>query len=370
MGKPLALLASLACACSAPQKSEPPAWHGASDEPEPARPGDGTPMADAGAASTAGLHVRAPVSVPAYADLGFAPLPVDDVLATGAPPPAPAERRIRLQQADMLRKLVDATQPSSPDYPELSYRLGDILASEAFLQYADARAAAGTVEAKRLSDGARQLAEQALRALMPAAKAASYARRDDVLFLAGRLALALGRGAEARTLMMELLKNYPASRHVPHAYLLFGDYFLAEGKLTDAEKFLDKVAQFPQAQAAVACALVHKGRIRLGLGQLPAAQKVFTGARRFSQAARLAALDAAAADGEALVLYYLGEQRWAAAAAKTDAAAALEAWREVARALQAAADHPSARPEHRTEAQAAAKLAAENAATLEGRLSR
>lgn len=368
MGKPLALLASLACACSAPQKSEPPAWHGASDEPEPARPGDGTPVADAGAASTAGLHVRAPVSVPAYADLGFAPLPADALLATGSPPPA--ERRVRLQQADMLRKLVDATPASSPDHPDLSYRLGDILAAEAFLQYADARAAAGTVEAKRLSDGARQLADQALRALMPAAKAASYARRDDVLFLAGRLAMALGRAAEARTMMMELLKNYPASQHVPHAYLLFGEYFLADGKLTEAEQFYDKVAQFPQAQAAVASALVQKGRIRLGRGELPAAHKLFSGARRLGQAARRPTLDAAAADGEALVLYYLAEHRWAAAAAQKDAATALESWREVARAFQAAADHPSARPEHKTEAQAAAKLATENAATLEGRLPR
>jgi tetratricopeptide (TPR) repeat protein len=72
-----------------------------------------------------------------------------------------------------------------------------------------------------------------------------FRRMDEVLF-----ALAFGleqmrQMPKARQVYHRLIKDYPQSRFIPHAYLSFAEFFFNEGEMTPALQFYTKVTEFP-----------------------------------------------------------------------------------------------------------------------------
>lgn len=77
--------------------------------------------------------------------------------------------------------------------------------------------------------------------------APSYARFDAVLAEHAQLELAANDAGRARQLYSRLIKSYPASRHIPCAYYTFGQHFARTNAHANAERFFEKVAQFPNS---------------------------------------------------------------------------------------------------------------------------
>lgn len=73
----------------------------------------------------------------------------------------------------------------------------------------------------------------------------NYRRMDEVLF---SLAFGLEEARQfdrARQVYHRLIKGYPQSRFIPHAFLSFGEYYFGEGDMRAAQQFYNKVTEIP-----------------------------------------------------------------------------------------------------------------------------
>jgi len=72
-----------------------------------------------------------------------------------------------------------------------------------------------------------------------------YGRMDEVLFSLAFGLEELRQHDRARQVYHRLIKGYPQSRFIPHAYLSFAEFFFGEGEMTASLRFYDKVVEFP-----------------------------------------------------------------------------------------------------------------------------
>jgi tetratricopeptide (TPR) repeat protein len=73
-----------------------------------------------------------------------------------------------------------------------------------------------------------------------------YARMDEVLFSLAYGLDEMHRQEQSRLVYLRLIKNYPESRFVPHAWLSFAEYYFNEEQDMDAARqFYDKVLETP-----------------------------------------------------------------------------------------------------------------------------
>ena len=73
----------------------------------------------------------------------------------------------------------------------------------------------------------------------------NYGRMDEVLFSLAFGLEELRQHDRARDVYHRLIKSYPQSRFIPHAYLSFAEFFFNEGEMAAALRFYDKVTEFP-----------------------------------------------------------------------------------------------------------------------------
>ncbi len=73
----------------------------------------------------------------------------------------------------------------------------------------------------------------------------NYGRMDEVLFSLAYGLDELRQHDRARQVYSRLIKGYPASRFVPHAYLSFAEFFFNEADMGAALQFYNKVVEFP-----------------------------------------------------------------------------------------------------------------------------
>jgi tetratricopeptide (TPR) repeat protein len=144
---------------------------------------------------------------------------------------------------DELRRALPGTETSSPRRADLLWDLG-----LAWLWLADAAAEPQRAEAR---------AEATKTLAILARDHPQYQRRDHALYLLGRVLMEQAAGAprenerseqaaqQARRVYFELIKSFPTSRLVPHAYVQFGDYYFDRGDLESASTFYERVLQFP-----------------------------------------------------------------------------------------------------------------------------
>ena len=72
-----------------------------------------------------------------------------------------------------------------------------------------------------------------------------FPRMDEVLFSLAFGLEELRQQDRARQVYHRLIKGYPQSRFIPHAYLSFAEYYFAEADMVAALRFYDKVTDFP-----------------------------------------------------------------------------------------------------------------------------
>jgi TolA-binding protein len=186
-------------------------------------------------------------------------------------------QNIQDEVIDNLKVLIQETDDKDPEKADLLYRLAEAYANKVrFWHY---RALENQIKSEnpktpkserpkymRESKAAFEqekkwlvFAVKVYKAIAENPRFKNYPRMDEALFY---YAYTLGQAKyddQARTIFHRLIKDYPNSRFIPDAYMSFAEYyFKKENDLAKAEKFYDKVLEFPKARVYV-YALYMKG---------------------------------------------------------------------------------------------------------------
>ncbi|MCP4446311.1 MAG: tetratricopeptide repeat protein [Myxococcales bacterium] len=172
-------------------------------------------------------------------------------------------KNIRNAQIQIYKQLIDDTDPKSKEMPELLFRLAEAYAKKQ--RYWRFRAMEMYTKLDKAKKGAKAKLQKKQKlyfdtekkALVQAMKVYSdlanepryknYPKMDEVLFYYGYTLDGAKRITESRKIFHQLIKNYPDSKYIPQAFLSFADYFFQKNDLDNAEKFYDKVLQFPNS---------------------------------------------------------------------------------------------------------------------------
>jgi tetratricopeptide (TPR) repeat protein len=183
-------------------------------------------------------------------------------------PPAPAERtgpavfrldlsdaqRERLTEAkreeliSQLETLVQRFPDDSPRKPDLLFQLGETYWEKSkALRRAEVEAAGDAAKADhRPSEAVRARAMESYARLLETFP--KYQRRDEVLFSLAYDLEDVGRGDEAVAQYRVLLRDFPASRYAPDAWLELGNQAFDKGNLATAQDAYQHAARVGSAR--------------------------------------------------------------------------------------------------------------------------
>jgi len=181
-------------------------------------------------------------------------------------------------QIKVLQRLIDATSESDPEKPDLLFRMAELYAEQQSYYNFKARDLDEKIfTAKEKGDPAKEAQLKAQQAdyekrekawLMEAVKKylevangpkyQAYTKMDQVLFYLAYLLTQVKKEDQARVFFKRLIKDYPQSQFLPHAYLSFGEYFFENKDLENALKFYEKVLAY-QDSPVFGFALYKKG---------------------------------------------------------------------------------------------------------------
>ena len=142
-------------------------------------------------------------------------------------------------QIKVLQRLIDATSDGDPEKPDLLFRMAELYAEQQSYYNFKARDLDEKIfDAKEKGDPAKENQFKALQAdyekrekawLMEAVKKylevangpkyQSYTKMDQVLFYLAYLLTQVKKEDQARVFFKRLIKDYPQSQFLPHAYL-------------------------------------------------------------------------------------------------------------------------------------------------------
>jgi tetratricopeptide (TPR) repeat protein len=187
-------------------------------------------------------------------------------------------QHIRGEQIAEFRRLIEDTDPGDPELPDLLFRLAELYAQQQ--RYWRFRAMEMHTKIDKAPRGQRaglkakqdQYFKEERKFLLDAIKVYKaiaenrkfrrYKRMDEALFFYAFTLQSAKYVDQSRTVFQKLIQDYPNSRYVPAAYLSFADYFFEQNDLVKAEKFYDKVLEFPKS-SVYAYALYKKGWVYL-----------------------------------------------------------------------------------------------------------
>lgn len=198
---------------------------------------------------------------------------------------------IRKQQIQQYEILISDTDPNDPELPDLLFRVAELHAqSQRYWRFRGMEMYSKIDKAKSKSEKASLARKQkkyfaaSKQGLLNAIKAykrvadnpkfRNYPRMDDALFYYAYTLQGAKYMKEARKVYHRLIKDYPNSKYIPEAYLAFADYYFAENSLANAERFYDKVLEFPKS-GVYNYALYKKGWVYLNLDQPQDALETF-----------------------------------------------------------------------------------------------
>lgn len=168
------------------------------------------------------------------------------------------------REVRILNRLVQNTRQNNPQRPDILLRLAETYFEmqtalnarvrgfdEPIFEACQRQKNAGQCRQQR--QGQRQATEQLNEARQQAIRTYAilvndhpdYARMDEVLFSLAFGLEELREHERARQVYHRLIKGYPQSRFIPHAYLSFAEFFFAEGDMGPALQFYGKVTEFP-----------------------------------------------------------------------------------------------------------------------------
>ncbi len=187
-------------------------------------------------------------------------------------------KNIRNAQIQIFKELIADTPAKSKEMPDLLFRLAELYAQkQRYWRFRGMEMYPKIDKASKSSKSSLQRKQKLyfktekqalLQSLGVYSKLANeprfknYPRMDEVLFYFGYTLDGAKRITESRKIFHQLIKNYPNSKYIPQAYLSFADYFFEKNDLDNAEKFYDKVLQFPKA-SIFPYALYKKGWVYL-----------------------------------------------------------------------------------------------------------
>ncbi|MCA9601202.1 MAG: tetratricopeptide repeat protein, partial [Myxococcales bacterium] len=173
------------------------------------------------------------------------------------------------REVALLRRLSDRTPVKDPRRPDILLRLAETLfemqavVNERVRKYDEPiyqcqkKKDQGCVkklsgEQKKAEAELKTIREDTIRAYATLVKDhPSFKRMDEVLFSLAFGLEELRQFDRARQVYHRLIKGFPQSKFVPHAYLSFAEYYFAEGDMKAALQFYGKVLEFPPARNPV-----------------------------------------------------------------------------------------------------------------------
>jgi TolA-binding protein len=188
-----------------------------------------------------------------------------------------AVQNIQDEVIDNLKDLINETDDKDPEKADLLFRLAEAYANKVRYWHFRGMEALGKSESPKTPKGDRPKyksesnkalgeekkwlvqAVKIYKAIAENPRFKNYPRMDEALFYYAYTLTQAKYQDQARSIYHRLIKDYPSSRFIPDAYLSFAEfYFKQENDLNKAEKFYDKVLEFPKARVYV-YALYMKG---------------------------------------------------------------------------------------------------------------
>jgi TolA-binding protein len=167
-------------------------------------------------------------------------------------------------QIEQLKRLLKATDPSHPDYPDLLFRLCDhFLEKKAYFENqsgalyeeiykaeeAKQKGKTDQLKAKqaKFDAQAKESSEQAVKlykVLVTSPQLGKFKRLDEALYFYAFELGQLKRETEMKDAYIRLIQDFPNSQYIPNAYLSFADYYFGQNKIGDALQLYEKVITF------------------------------------------------------------------------------------------------------------------------------
>lgn len=200
-------------------------------------------------------------------------------------------RNIRQEQVKQYELLINDTDPNDPELPDLLFRLAEIHAQQqrywhfrGMDMYSKIESAKKANEKSSLEAQQKKYFDASKQSLLLAVKAykrvadnpnfRNYPRMDMALYFYAYTLQNAKYASEARKILSRLIKDYPDSKYIPEAYLVFADYYFEQNSLANAERFYDKVLQFPKS-GVYNFAMYKKGWVYLNLDRAQDALETF-----------------------------------------------------------------------------------------------
>src|SRR5579871_7946 len=209
-----------------------------------------------------------------------------------------ADHRARVKQLtdaqiEKMRALLRITENDDPQRPDLLFRAGELYAENERFFFTQARAldqriyetppgdARATLERQRaVAERARETwLLEAVKAYVEATHYPRYERMDEVLFRLATMLMGAKKEPQAREFFHLLIKDHPTSKYIPDAYLAFGEHAFDEGRMEEALRFYEKVAELPKS-SLYPYAVYKEGWCYVNLGDYKQALQIFVGVVR------------------------------------------------------------------------------------------
>ncbi len=165
------------------------------------------------------------------------------------------------QQINTLKRLLNASEQTDPEYPDLLFRLADhyldkkayfdLQAGTLYEQIYAAEEAGQTAKANQLKERQKKFERQSKEASADAVKIykalvssrafAKYKRMDEAIYFYAFELGQLGRDAEMQDAYLRLIQDYPTSKYIPNAYLSFADFKFAKNKIDEALQLYQRI---------------------------------------------------------------------------------------------------------------------------------
>lgn len=165
------------------------------------------------------------------------------------------------KQIGTLKRLLNASEPTDPEYPDLLFRLADhyldkkayfdLQAGSLYEQIYAAEEAGQGAKAKQLKQKQKTFEKKSKEASADAVKIykalvnskafAKYKRLDEAIYFYAFELGQLGRDAEMQDAYLRLIRDYPTSKYIPNAYLSFADFKFGNNKIDEALQLYQKI---------------------------------------------------------------------------------------------------------------------------------
>lgn len=183
------------------------------------------------------------------------------------------------KQIDQLKRLIKASEPTDPEYPDYLFRLADHhLDKKAYFERQsgalyekvyDAEEKGQKAQAQQLKERQKKFDRMAKKSSADAAKVyqvlvtkpvfAKYKRLDEAIYFYAFELGQLKREAEMQEAYLRLIREYPTSKYIPNAYLSFADYKFGNNQIPDALRLYQKIVDGYKDSPVYAYALYKMG---------------------------------------------------------------------------------------------------------------